>query len=206
MSAFLIAALGALLIAAAPAGAAPADEVSAGRTVAGQLQAGTVGCSTLTATQFERLGEFVMERMVGSRAGHEAMNERMTQALGAENADRMHELLGRSYAGCAGGNATSVPMGPAMMGATGSGGGWGAMMSSPAWRWMHDGAGQQMSAGAWRDLAANMMGSRYSAHHHGWSAAGVVAAVLGALVAGVLVALLLRRPWRHRPPGAPSTV
>jgi hypothetical protein len=72
---------------------------------------------------------------------------------------------------------------------------------------MHDGAGQQMSAGAWRDLAANMMGSRYSAHHHGWSAAGVVAAVLGALVAGVLVAwLLLRRPGRHRPPAAPSTV
>lgn len=38
-----------------------------------------------------------MDRMVGFRATHEAMNARMDAMIGSESADRMHQALGRRY-------------------------------------------------------------------------------------------------------------
>ena len=67
-----------LALAAAPALASLADEVAAGREVAQRLQAGATGCNKLSDADFEHLGEHVMERMLGSRAAHRAMNDRMT--------------------------------------------------------------------------------------------------------------------------------
>jgi hypothetical protein len=203
--AVFVAALTAPLIAASPAVASLADEVLAGQAVAAQLQSGQASCKTLSDTQFERLGEHVMDRMVGSRAAHAAMNQRMTQAIGAENLAPMHELMGRRYAGCTTGTASGVAMGPGMMNGAGTGGGWGAMMGSSAWGWMHNGAWRHMSADEWRSLASRMMGSRYATGpHHRWSAAGVLATVFGAsLVGGLLVLLAVRRPWQRRPPAAP---
>ncbi len=45
--------------------------------------------------------------------------------MGSENADRMHQALGRRYAGCA---TTGTGFGSGMMGGASTGGGWGAMM------------------------------------------------------------------------------
>ena len=196
----VVAALAALGVAAAPALASLGDEVGAGQQLAAQVQSGRATCQTLSAVQFERLGEYVMDRMVGSRVAHEAMNERMTRAVGAENTDRMHELMGHSLAGCAAGGASGVPMGPGMMG-----GGYGAMMRSSRWGWMHDGTWQQMSQSEWRQLATTMMGAHYTtARDNGWSTTAVIV-VLGAVLVGALFALLLaRRPWQRRPPSAPS--
>ena len=204
--AVFVAGLVAAMVVVAPAFASLSDEVSAGQAVAAQLQSGTASCDGLSDTQFEHLGEYVMDRMVGSRAAHEAMNARMTQAIGAENTDRMHQLMGRRFAGCTAGGATAgVPMGPWMMGGSGAGGGWG-MMSGSGWDWMHNGSWQHMSESQWRQLAGTMMGARYTSGHHGRSTGAVVAVVLGALLLGALLAVLVvRRPWQRRPPAAPRT-
>ena len=201
----LVATLVALGGAAAPAVASLGGDVAAGQQVAAQLQSGQANCGGLSAGQFEHLGEYVMDRMVGSRPAHAAMNERMSRATGAENTDAMHELMGRSFAGCAADGASGMPMGPGMMGG-GYDGDWGAMMRSPAWGWMHSGAWRQMSQADWRKLAGTMMGARYTtAGDHRWSTAAVIAVALGAVLVGaLLVLLLLRRPWQRRPPGAPS--
>jgi hypothetical protein len=123
------------------------------------------------------------------------MNARMEQTLGADNTERMHQLIGRRFAGCRAGDTSSVPFAPGMMG-TGAG-----MMTASDWGWMHSRAWQQMSADDWRDLAGSMMGARYSTHD-GWTTAGIVAVALGALALGGLIAVLLirRAPQRPSPP------
>jgi hypothetical protein len=188
------------LLAAAPAFANLDDEVASGRSVAAQLQDGKATCSTLSDPQFEHLGEYVMDRMAGSRAAHAAMNRRMSEAVGSENTERMHGLMGRSFAGCVTSAGSGVPMGPGMM--ADAGGGWGPMMSGSAWSWMHDGSWRHMSQGDWRRLGASMMGPGYAGAHHGWSAAAIVAIALGTLL---LAALLLARRPRPRPPAAASS-
>jgi hypothetical protein len=187
----------ALLLAAAPAFASLADEVTAGQTVVARLQSGKAACQSLTASDFEHLGEYVMEHMVGSRSIHAALNPRMDRMMGSENTDRMHELLGGSYAGCTTAAAGTMPMGPGMMGGGGVRG-WGAMMSSSAWSWMHDGAWQHMSRADWRQLATTMMGPRTSfGSEGGWSTGAVLATVLGGLaLAAVILMAVLRRSRR----------
>ena len=133
-----------LAAAAAPALASLADEVAAGRQLAQRLQAGATSCNKPADADFERLGEYVMERMVGSRAAHQAMNERMTVMMGDANTERMHELMGRRYAGCGTQGAGAGMMRPGMTGGSAraaSGGGWGAMMASGDFEWMRNGAG-----------------------------------------------------------------
>ena len=207
----LISALSALLIVVSPAFASLSDEVASGQAVASQLRGGTAECARLTDAQFEHLGEFTMDRMAGSRAAHEAMNERMAQAIGADNTDRMHQLMGRNFAGCStdatSTNGAGAPMGPGMMGGSGpqSSSGWG-MMGGQRWSWMHDGSWQHMSQDAWRTMAGTMMGAQYaSPGDDGWSTGGVLGVVLGALLVGALLGVLVvRRGWHRRPPSAPS--
>ena len=203
-SSLLATVFAALLLAAAPALASLADEVAAGQATAGQLQSGTATCKTLSSSDFDHLGEYVMEHMAGSRSVHTAMNARMDETMGSENSDRMHELLGRSYAGCATGTSSTAPMGPGMMGGSSGGvSGWGAMMSSSAWSWMHDGSWQHMNRTDWQQLATTMMGTGLSfGSGDGWSTWAVLAAVFGGLVlVAVITVAVLRGPWRGHPPG-----
>ncbi len=53
---------------AASANASLSKEVNAGRAIAARVDVGTATCTTLTTTDFEHLGEYVMERIRGSRA------------------------------------------------------------------------------------------------------------------------------------------
>lgn len=105
----------AALVISAPAHASLAGEVQAGQQVAAQVQDGRVTCSGLTASQSEHLGEYVMERMVGSREAHDVMNARMRGTIGVASSERMHAFMGRRYAGCA------------------TAGGWPAMMHASGW-------------------------------------------------------------------------
>lgn len=192
----------AVLVAAAPASASLATEVTAGRDVARQLQSGSTGCDKLKAADFEHLGEYVMDSMLGSRAVHEAMNARMSAMLGTANGDRMHELMGRRYAGCATSGAGAM-MGPGMMGGgPPSSSDWGAMMNSRGYTWMHDGTWQHMSRTEWRHVGASWMGAGMmgGGHHDGWSTGAMVAWMLGGLLLiALIVALVVVRPWRRRP-------
>lgn len=189
----LVAALSAAIlgVAAAPALASLADEVAAGRQVARQLDAGRVGCSDLDDADFEHLGEYAMERMLGSRATHEALNARMSSTMGAAGTDRMHELMGRRYAGCGASGA-------------GMGGGWGVMMGARDLAWMRNGAWRHMSRADWQRLGATWMGpGMMSGADDGWSTGAVLAVVVGALALGALgIYAVLRRPWRRSAPGA----
>ena len=87
-----------------PAFAALGDEVTAGGAIAKQLQT-RASCSRLTESDFEHLGEYVMERTVGPRGAHAAMNQRMASMMGGAAEERMHQLMGRRYADCGGAGA-----------------------------------------------------------------------------------------------------
>jgi hypothetical protein len=65
LTALLIAATAVGLPAAAPALGALSDVVTAGPAVAARLQSGQTSCQSLSNSDFERLGEYVMDRMVG---------------------------------------------------------------------------------------------------------------------------------------------
>lgn len=197
----------ALLMVAAPASASLGAEVSAGRGVARQLQANKTSCDKLSDADFEHLGEYVMDRMVGSRSQHEAMNARMSSMMGSSNEERMHELMGRRYAGCDTTGAGAM-MAPGMMGGgPSSSGGWGAMMSSRGYSWMHDGTWQHMSRSDWQRVGDAWMGPGMMGNgHHGWSVGEVLAVILGALlVVALVITVATIRPWRRRPtPPSPA--
>lgn len=191
-----------LALDASTAYASLSDEVNAGKTVFTRVDAGTATCKNLSDTDFEHLGEYVMERMVRSRSAHEAMNSRMDAMMGSENADRMHQALGRRYAGCA---TTGTSSGYGMMGGSGmmggGTGGWGAMMGSDL-SWLRNRAWQHMSRADWQRAGGQIMGSEgmMSTDRTGLSTAAVIAVVVGALLLGGLaVYVVLRRPWRHGP-------
>ena len=83
VSLLLVVAAALLAGAVTPAFAALGDEVAAGGAIAKQLQAHTTSCSRLSDSDFEHVGEYVMERTVGSRAAHAAMNQRMASMMGS---------------------------------------------------------------------------------------------------------------------------
>ena len=192
-------------VTAGPAFASLADEVAAGRQVAQELRGGKAVCSRLATDDFEHLGEYAMERMLGSRSAHAAMNERMASMLGDANSERMHELMGRRYAGCDAAAAGGAMMGTGMM----AGPGWAAMMRSHDFAWMRTGAWRHMSRADWQRTGASWMGpGMMSRSDHGWSNdAAVVALVLGALSVSVLALYtVLLRPWRRRHPRGPAAI
>ena len=78
-------------------------------------------CSQLTTRDFERIGEHVMGRMLGSQGAHQSMDRLMEQMMGPASERRMHVVMGERFSGC--GNPP-LPGGYAgMMGAIGMMGG-----------------------------------------------------------------------------------
>jgi hypothetical protein len=199
----LIAVLASVLaFGASSAFASLSDEVNAGQAFAARVDAGTATCESLSAADFEHLGEYVMERTVGSRSTHQAMNARMDAIMGAENSDRMHQAIGRQYAGCS-------TTGTGMMGSTGmmgGTGGWGAMMGAN-YAWMRTGAWQHMTPADWQRAGSYMMGHGWMIGDggSGWSTRAFIAAVLGALALGGLAVYALLRRQRRNGPSHPST-
>src|SRR6266545_1953218 len=95
-------------------------------------------CSQFTTGDFERIGEHVMGRMLGSQGAHQSMNRLMEQMMGPANERRMHVIMGERFSGC--GNPP-LPGGYAgMMGAMGMMGGSDGMMGGV-------GSGDQRSNG-----------------------------------------------------------
>ena len=155
--------LATLTIASPAARASVADEQQAGQQLAQQVQSGERSCGSLSKDDLDHIGEFVMGRMIGSISAHEAMNARMTAALGSQAESRMHQVLGARFVRCSpagaansAGAAGSMMNGQGMMGSGSSSGsqGWGdgqwqSMMGSASWESM-------MASTQWR----SMMGAR----------------------------------------------
>jgi hypothetical protein len=180
--------------AAVPAAGATGADLRGGRALFERVRAGTAVCGDLRAPDFEHIGEYAMSQMLGGDAAFEAMDARMTAALGATGAAQMQELLGRQAAGCADAGAA---IGPAMM--TG-----GAMMATGRWSWMADGRWRSMSRADWSTVRRQTMGGHRG---HGPSVGEVVLIVLGGLALlglGAGLAVAAGRHRHHRAAGASS--
>jgi hypothetical protein len=175
----VVAALALVLSPALPASAAVTREEADGARVLKKIESGELRCDQVSATQFDHVGEYAMGRALGSPSRHEAMNEAMTRMMGAAGETRMHVVMGRRYAGCAG------PVLPgrfgAMMGATGMMAG-GGMMG-------RGGPGRGRSE--WTGYGP-MVGHHGDDHlSAGWIVAGVVV-LIGATGAAFLAGRRLR--------------
>jgi hypothetical protein len=201
---WVLAFLAVLLLIPAVALASLADEQRQGGALVAQLRSGATSCGDLSAEDFDHIGEYVMGRALGSMSTHQAMNERMTLMLGERGEQRMHQLMGERFAGCAAtSGAGGSVMGPGMMG--GSSGDWGSMMRSGDWSWMMGGTWRTMSRQDWQRLQRQWMGaSAASSGHGGWSPWAIAAVALGAaLLAALAVVAVMRRP-PARPPSVGS--
>ncbi len=194
------AAVGGLAVAAllgAPiASAAEQGEVERGAAILGAVQNNQRTCADLTNADFEAVGEFAMQRMVGSARTHEAMDRAMTQMMGPSGLDSMHRYLGQRFSGCASGPAPHGITGiMGMMGLmNGAGRGYGPGMMGGRF-----GPGSAYDPG----MMGGAFGTRGNHHDDGWSSAATVIliGVLLLLLAGAAVASR-RRSWKPATGGA----
>lgn len=62
------------------------------------LKSGIGECDALTDAQFENMGDYYMEAMMGE--SHEQMDAMMTAMMGQEGLDQMHTAMGKRMSGC----------------------------------------------------------------------------------------------------------
>jgi hypothetical protein len=160
------------------------------------FQAREPPCASLTAEQFELIGEYLMSRIIGSPAAHDAMNARMKQMMGPGGEAQAHIFLAQRNTGCINGARPPASFGQ-MMGVVGSYRGSGGM--GPGMMGGNAGAGSTMghpnNAGS-RMMGGNQLTKTGGAHNDGGWSTGV--AVLVGLLGGALLAVLLRT-LRSRP-------
>lgn len=94
-SAVLLSPLGAL--------AQTGSEETQGAQLLQSVQQGDKGCSDLSNSDFELVGESWMGRVFGNSQAHESMNRLMAAMMGSSGEVQMHEYMGRRVAGCGGG-------------------------------------------------------------------------------------------------------
>ena len=180
--AIAVAVLATALAAASPSAASEAQQ---GGQLLQRLRAGTTTCASLSTSDFDHVGEYVMERMLGSAQAHEAMNREMAAIVGSSGETQAHVYMGQRFAGCANGNPPTAF--GAMMGMMGAG-----MMGSA-----YGGSGPSSMMGGNHNGAAGMMGYR-SRSDDGWSSGDTVMVVMmGLLLALAGGAMLAWRPWRR---------
>ena len=154
-------------------------------------EAGQRPCSSLTPDDFDRIGEYVMGRMLGSSGAHGAMDRQMAAMMGSRGDRQAHEFMGRRFAACATGTPP-VAFGAAM-GMMGAG-----MMGSS-----YGGDASALRSGAGR--SGGMMGFDAVSTPAGtagvsWTVADtVIVALLGLLVALAAGALVTLRRDRRAP-------
>jgi putative membrane protein len=75
-----------------------ASAVAAGQQISQQLQSKQISCSSLSDTNYENLGEYFMNQMMGS--SHEQMNEYVVSRFGQSGEEQMHVAMGKRLSGC----------------------------------------------------------------------------------------------------------
>jgi hypothetical protein len=175
------------------AAASTAQEEQEGSQVLGEFEAGKLSCADAGAEDFERVGEYVMGRMLGSTNSHEAMDEVMSRMMGSDNEPQIHEAMGRRFTGCGGGQ---LPAGfGRMMGAFNAMGAMGGgMMGGLAQGGRSYGPSGSMMGGYWNESAAND-------EDFDGPSAGAMIGMMAVLIGAVAVAVLFLA--RRRPGGGP---
>jgi putative membrane protein len=105
VAASLAAAAALLSLVAVPAIASTASEEQQGAALVKAINAGQRSCSSLSADDFERIGEYAMGLNFATVAQHDAMNQHMRQMMGPVGEASAHQAMGRAYARCPGGRA-----------------------------------------------------------------------------------------------------
>lgn len=181
----------ALLLAPAGAFASLAREQREGRALVAQLRSGSKSCGSLSAADFDHIGEYAMFQALGSTSLHQVMNRRMTLALGEQGESQMHQLVGQRESGCSG--VGTLPAHGMMRGGYFGGGGRGAMMSAGGWSWMPGGSWRHMTRQDWQTLEQRLVGPAGRPTNGRWTAGIVVAvAVAGVLLLSALIYAGLR--------------
>ena len=185
---FLVLAMSAVI---APPALATRAEEQQGAALMREFQAGKQSCASLTSKQFELIGEYIMARIIGSPAAHDAMNARMKQMMGPRGEAQAHIFLAQRNLGCTNGAGPPASFGRmmGMVGAYRGGRGMGSGMTGGNNEAMGESTGNYSGG-------SGMMGENQ--HDGGWGTGTIVLVVLlgGALVAALTVGVmkLARRP------------
>ena len=176
---------------AAPANASVAADERAGAVILVAVEAGKRDCTSLSTADFERVGDYVMGRMLGSTSAHESMDRVMSETMGVRLEESAHAVMGRRFTRC--GGKDDDPGFNGMMGMMG-----GAYAG---------GSGGMMGAG-YRAGAAGMMGdTRFRAADDDWGGAEIaMVALMSLLLLGLIAGLLAWKPWRARAGVSPLDV
>jgi hypothetical protein len=76
-----------------------APEQQEGAQVLSAIHAGKLKGTSLSSSQYEHVGEYLMGQALGSTASHERMNSLMDEMMGSAAVDQMHVYLGERYLG-----------------------------------------------------------------------------------------------------------
>jgi hypothetical protein len=87
------------LVLASPSLASVASEQAQGSQILNAIHAGTLNANSLSSSQYQQVGEYMMGQGLGSTTAHERMNTLMDEVMGPAAADRMHLYLGERYLG-----------------------------------------------------------------------------------------------------------
>jgi hypothetical protein len=83
----------------APALASPVSEQQQGEQVLSEVNAGKLKGTSLTSAQYERVGQYLMGRALGSAQTYRAMDSLMDNMMGQATSDHMYQYLGVRYLG-----------------------------------------------------------------------------------------------------------
>jgi hypothetical protein len=84
---------------AVPASASVSTEQQEGAQILSAVHAGKLKGTSLSSSQYEHVGEYLMGQALGSTAAHERMNSLADQMMGSTAVDQMHVYLGERYLG-----------------------------------------------------------------------------------------------------------
>jgi hypothetical protein len=87
------------LVLAVPASASVTSEQQEGAQTLSAVHAGKLKGTSLSNSQYEHVGEYLMGQALGSTAAHERMNSLADQMMGSAAVDQMHVYLGERYLG-----------------------------------------------------------------------------------------------------------
>lgn len=95
MAALAVTAFGAGALAFA---ASQDPSIATGQALWGELRARQIQCGQLTDANFNNLGDYFMDQMMGS--AHEAMEQAVIARSGQTGLDQMHIAMGKRFSGC----------------------------------------------------------------------------------------------------------
>lgn len=192
-------AAGLLAFSAPAAVASPASEQQQGAQILSEVHAGKLTAQSLSTTQYEHVGQYLMGRALGSTQTYEAMDSLMDRMMGESASGQMYRYLGERYLGKSPRpDSRSLPMY-----------GWMASMMS-AYRGHMPYAGMMSNylrgnnAGGYSVMGgAGMMGGGYSVQGSsgsgGWPTGAIVlVAVLGSLLLVGVLAFALPKLRGHQ--------